>query len=90
MIGPSPHGLDPMGSKSGTDQVKGGVATTAETSTRALTAEVADARLEGIELHPDAISILEQLGAGHIHSDTAGRELLAGHGITAPAGHPFT
>ncbi|MEZ5382562.1 MAG: hypothetical protein R2754_12310 [Microthrixaceae bacterium] len=65
------------------------MATTAKTSGRAVAAAVADARLEGIELHPDAISILEQLDAGHIDSDTAGRELLARHSITAPAGHPF-
>jgi hypothetical protein len=65
------------------------VAATAKTPSGAVTAAVADARLEGTELHPDAISILEQLDAGHIDSDTAGRQLLARHDITAPAGHPL-
>lgn len=65
------------------------MATTVNRTSETVAAAVADARLEGIDLDADAVSILDRLDAGHLDANAAGRELLARHNITAPAGHPF-
>lgn len=48
---------------------------------------VASARLEGVELEPAVVAILEAAAAGEMTSDEARRKILAEHGVELPAGH---
>lgn len=48
---------------------------------------VASARLEGVELEPAVVAILEAAAAGEMTSDQARRKILAEHGVDLPAEH---
>ncbi len=48
---------------------------------------VASARLEGVELEPAVVAILEAAAAGKMTSDEARWKILAEHGIELPTGH---
>lgn len=48
---------------------------------------VASARLEGVELEPAVVAILEAAAAGEMTSDQARRRILAEHGVDLPADH---
>lgn len=48
---------------------------------------VASARLEGVELDPAVIAILEAAAAGEMTTDQARRQILAEHGVDLPADH---
>ncbi|QYG94387.1 antitoxin VbhA family protein (plasmid) [Iamia sp. SCSIO 61187] len=48
---------------------------------------VASARLEGVELEPAVVAILEAAAAGEMTSDQARRKILAEHGVDLPTEH---
>lgn len=87
---PNPSRPWSMGGKSGTGQVETlGWQPPRRPRVGPGTAAVADAAARRHRTPPRRSQHSWTLDAGHIDSDTAGRQLLARHDITAPAGHPL-